>query len=157
MRSAVGPQSVNSAVSFLLCADQKLCLQPVDFDGDVNLFHFVLLRCVGKGAFGKVDTTPSCPIFAILILCLGPSGPAQADEGTVRSQVHQQGEVRQNEGSPKCHTGATAARGGASRLDSIPQPDPHTNISSPCALDRPPLYRQSTIRLPRRRELLLRP
>ncbi|EGN91988.1 hypothetical protein SERLA73DRAFT_191774 [Serpula lacrymans var. lacrymans S7.3] len=28
--------------------------QPVDFDGDANLFHFVLLRCVGKGAFGKV-------------------------------------------------------------------------------------------------------
>lgn len=28
--------------------------QPVDFDGEVNLFHFVLLRCVGKGAFGKV-------------------------------------------------------------------------------------------------------
>jgi serine/threonine kinase 32 len=28
--------------------------QPVDFDGDINLFHFVLLRCVGKGAFGKV-------------------------------------------------------------------------------------------------------
>ncbi|KIJ61970.1 hypothetical protein HYDPIDRAFT_95500 [Hydnomerulius pinastri MD-312] len=27
---------------------------PVDFEGDVNLFHFVLLRCVGKGAFGKV-------------------------------------------------------------------------------------------------------
>nr|GAT42988.1 AGC/YANK protein kinase [Mycena chlorophos] len=27
---------------------------PVDFDGDVTLFHFVLLRCVGKGAFGKV-------------------------------------------------------------------------------------------------------
>lgn len=28
--------------------------QPVDFEGDINLFHFVLLRCVGKGAFGKV-------------------------------------------------------------------------------------------------------
>lgn len=28
--------------------------QPIDFEGDVNLFHFVLLRCVGKGAFGKV-------------------------------------------------------------------------------------------------------
>ncbi|KAF9245341.1 kinase-like domain-containing protein [Melanogaster broomeanus] len=27
---------------------------PVDFEGDINLFHFVLLRCVGKGAFGKV-------------------------------------------------------------------------------------------------------
>lgn len=28
--------------------------QPIDFDGEANLFHFVLLRCVGKGAFGKV-------------------------------------------------------------------------------------------------------
>lgn len=28
--------------------------QPVDFEGEVNLFHFILLRCVGKGAFGKV-------------------------------------------------------------------------------------------------------
>lgn len=40
--------------------------QPIDFDGDVNLFHFVLLRCVGKGAFGKVSRlstalTPTCP------------------------------------------------------------------------------------------------
>ncbi|KAJ7583388.1 kinase-like domain-containing protein [Mycena floridula] len=27
---------------------------PIDFDSEVNLFHFSLLRCVGKGAFGKV-------------------------------------------------------------------------------------------------------
>lgn len=27
---------------------------PVDFDSEVNLFHFFLLRSVGKGAFGKV-------------------------------------------------------------------------------------------------------
>ncbi|KLO17120.1 kinase-like protein [Schizopora paradoxa] len=27
---------------------------PVDFDGDVNLFHFEMHRAVGKGAFGKV-------------------------------------------------------------------------------------------------------
>ena len=38
--------------------------QPVDFDSEVNLFHFELHRAVGKGAFGKVscrntpDTTP---------------------------------------------------------------------------------------------------
>ncbi|KAI9508187.1 AGC/YANK protein kinase [Russula earlei] len=33
-----------------------VCCRPqvIDFDADVNLFHFVLLRCVGKGAFGKV-------------------------------------------------------------------------------------------------------
>ena len=27
---------------------------PVDFDGEVTLYHFDLLRAVGKGAFGKV-------------------------------------------------------------------------------------------------------
>jgi len=27
---------------------------PIDFDGEANLFHFLLLRSVGKGAFGKV-------------------------------------------------------------------------------------------------------
>ncbi|KAG8965660.1 hypothetical protein FRC03_000295 [Tulasnella sp. 419] len=33
-----------------------VCCKPevVDFDGEVNLFHFILLRSVGKGAFGKV-------------------------------------------------------------------------------------------------------
>ncbi|GFZ46109.1 hypothetical protein JCM24511_04355 [Saitozyma sp. JCM 24511] len=32
------------------------CCKPeaIDFDGEVNLFHFYLLRSVGKGAFGKV-------------------------------------------------------------------------------------------------------
>jgi len=34
----------------VLCCRQK----PIDFDGEVNLFHFSLLRNVGKGAFGKV-------------------------------------------------------------------------------------------------------
>lgn len=28
--------------------------QPIDFDGEVTLFHFRLLKVVGKGAFGKV-------------------------------------------------------------------------------------------------------
>ncbi|TFY83539.1 hypothetical protein EWM64_g482 [Hericium alpestre] len=30
------------------------CSAPVDFNGEVNLFHFDLHRAVGKGAFGKV-------------------------------------------------------------------------------------------------------
>lgn len=34
----------------LLCC----CSDPVDFDGEVDLFHFHLHRAVGKGAFGKV-------------------------------------------------------------------------------------------------------
>lgn len=28
--------------------------EPVDFEGEVNLYHFDLHRAVGKGAFGKV-------------------------------------------------------------------------------------------------------
>ena len=39
-------------------AHEPTSSQPVDFEGDVNLFHFVLLRCVGKGAFGKVRSSP---------------------------------------------------------------------------------------------------
>ena len=38
---------------------------PVDFDGEVTLYHFDLLRAVGKGAFGKVfmsHITPLCLI-----------------------------------------------------------------------------------------------
>ena len=38
--------------------------QPIDFDGEVTLFHFRLLKVVGKGAFGKVCPAPSptaCP------------------------------------------------------------------------------------------------
>ena len=47
-----------------------LVVQPVDFDGDVNLFHFVLLRCVGKGAFGKVPPNFLLPLshFSVSIV-----------------------------------------------------------------------------------------
>ncbi len=32
------------------------CSDPVNFDGEVDLYHFDLHRAVGKGAFGKVRT-----------------------------------------------------------------------------------------------------
>jgi len=36
------------------------CLStPVDYEGEVNLYRFDLHRVVGKGAFGKVSTSPS--------------------------------------------------------------------------------------------------
>ena len=43
------------------------CLStPVDFEGEVNLYHFDLHRVVGKGAFGKVSIyllpSPFCPL-----------------------------------------------------------------------------------------------
>lgn len=54
----------------------KANVQAIDFDGEVNLFHFYLLRSVGKGAFGKVIQAP------YLCLCrrlnqIGPGRTAQ--------------------------------------------------------------------------------
>jgi hypothetical protein len=46
------------ALSFLLLFRPNLPFKVIDFDADVNLFHFMLLRCVGKGAFGKVPFSP---------------------------------------------------------------------------------------------------
>jgi hypothetical protein len=42
---------------FVLISPSKV----IDFDADVNLFHFMLLRCVGKGAFGKVPFSQGHP------------------------------------------------------------------------------------------------
>lgn len=33
------------------------CSEPINFDGEVDLYHFDLHRAVGKGAFGKVSIT----------------------------------------------------------------------------------------------------
>lgn len=63
-------------------------IKPVDFDGDVNLFHFVLLRCVGKGAFGKVclikclKTTSN---YLNISFILGPRRTTQTDQRAIRS------------------------------------------------------------------------
>ena len=63
-------------------------LQPIDFDGEVNLFHFVLLRSVGKGAFGKVSDPTSRPPVETDASCPGPSSATQADTRTLCPQVH---------------------------------------------------------------------
>jgi serine/threonine kinase 32 len=36
-------------------------LQKIDFDGPVTLYHFSLLRSIGKGAFGKVPHVTIVP------------------------------------------------------------------------------------------------
>lgn len=83
--------------------------QPVDFEGDVNLFHFVLLRCVGKGAFGKVPRHP-IPRAPDSPRPLGPHGPAQTDPRALRTQVHQQVKVRQDEGRRQHRPRASSPR-----------------------------------------------
>jgi hypothetical protein len=55
---AVDPLLVCNATVMSSFPDLRVILaplQPIDFDGDTNLFHFALLRSVGKGAFGKVQ------------------------------------------------------------------------------------------------------
>ena len=49
------------ALSFLLYYLLIFPSKVIDFDADVNLFHFMLLRCVGKGAFGKVPFAEGYP------------------------------------------------------------------------------------------------
>ena len=49
------------------------CLStPVDFEGEVSLYHFDLHRVVGKGAFGKVSISPSLCDFSYLDLVASP-------------------------------------------------------------------------------------
>lgn len=101
-------------VHFPVSRAKTLCdLQPIDFDGDVNLFHFVLLRSVGKGAFGKVGNPPfprrsAEPTF----FAPGPSSAAQADTRTLCPQVHKQGKMCKDEGSRQHHPGTPPSRRG---------------------------------------------
>lgn len=44
------------------------CSVPVDFDGEVNLYHFDLHRAVGKGAFGKVCVFKLSFLFLFFVL-----------------------------------------------------------------------------------------
>ena len=86
--------------------------QPIDFDGEVTLFHFRLLKVVGKGAFGKV-----CPALLpdrsfSTSVSPGPNGSTQTDPSNVRAQVHQQVKGCEDEGGWKHHPRAQASREG---------------------------------------------
>ena len=85
--------------------------EPVDFDGEVNLYHFDLHRAVGKGAFGKVsDQIPLTHLSCLpFILPTGQSRRVQTNQKTLRSQVHRQGQMHQAEGCRQCHPGAQAS------------------------------------------------
>ena len=64
------PLILNPFVDLLFSeCDMGCCFSnPVDFDGEVTLYHFDLLRAVGKGAFGKVFI----PLFTPLCLVCSP-------------------------------------------------------------------------------------
>jgi hypothetical protein len=94
----------------------------VDFDGPVDLYHFYLLRAVGKGAFGKVrvvqhkQTKVRHPASQ-----QGRAGLRDADAllalaESLCAQVHQQGQVRQDAGGQQHHPGAASARGNGEPL-----------------------------------------
>ena len=61
----------------------------IDFDADVNLFHFMLLRCVGKGAFGKVPFLGGYPnLLTNQTLFPGSRRSTQTDTRLVCPQIH---------------------------------------------------------------------
>lgn len=55
--------------------DMGCCFSnPVDFDGEVTLYHFDLLRAVGKGAFGKVFMSQFAPLCLVCSFLLNRCG-----------------------------------------------------------------------------------
>ena len=53
------------------------CSDPVNFDGEVDLYHFDLHRAVGKGAFGKVGGHAQlCPDSCVSNSQTGPGSRA---------------------------------------------------------------------------------
>ena len=71
-----------------------LLFQPIDFDGEVNLFHFILLRCVGKGAFGKVRF--STPITRPSYLILAAPRSALSNTSRLGSSMRSSTSTRRN-------------------------------------------------------------
>ena len=108
--------------------------QPIDFDGEVTLFHFRLLKVVGKGAFGKVCPTLSLDRPPSPRMSPGPNGSTQTDPGNVRAQVYQQNEGREDEGGGQYHPGAEASREGRPQA---PHHSPPTELICACRLTTP--------------------
>ena len=103
------------------------CTEPVNFDGEVDLFHFDLHRAVGKGAFGKVRTwlIVSVLLFTpsdLPLARLGSCRRAQTVQETLCPQIHRQGKMHQAEGNCQHHPGETAIGGGT--YISHPRPRP---------------------------------
>lgn len=86
--------------------------EPVDFDGEVNLYHFDLHRAVGKGAFGKVCERLTPFAFRLLTLLAGQSSRTQAYQEVVRPQIHRESKVCTPEGCCQCYPRTQATRGG---------------------------------------------
>ena len=70
---------------------------------------------MGKGAFGKVTFLRRPNLLCQPNLLSGSRCSAQADTRSVRAEIHQQNQVRSNEGRRQCHSGAALARGGVPR------------------------------------------
>lgn len=65
------------------------CTDPVDFDGEVDLYHFDLHRAVGKGAFGKVcPSATHVHYIPVSLARAGSSGRTQEVKAALRSKVH---------------------------------------------------------------------
>lgn len=91
--------------------------EPVDYNGEVNLFHFDLHRAVGKGAFGKVSRylllLPD-PFTSCSINFPGAGRRAQTHQETLCPQIHRQITMHSTKGRCQHHPGASSSRRGSS-------------------------------------------
>lgn len=141
--------------------------QPIDFDAEVNLFHFNLLRCVGKGAFGKVcigllwggglfpRTHPRqrrSESFSTSRRRI--STPSNTSTRPVASSRKPSQISSRREGCSK-RSVATLEKTPSACCSHLSVFNSHNPLSY-SLLDRSPIYRQPALCLPRRRKLLFR-
>ena len=126
--------------------------QPIDFDGEVNLFHFLLLRCVGKGAFGKVGLSFLCILYSYFILFLKVRvvQHKQTSELYALKYINKAKCVKMKAVPNVIQERRLLEEVRSSHFTPLLSPDPFFHTG------RPSLYRQPAVCISRRRELFLR-
>ena len=143
-------------------------IKPIDFDAEVTLFHFNLLRCVGKGAFGKV-----CAAFLLAhchssFRCHRRSGSFSTSRRRISTPSNTSTRLVASGRKPSqtssrresCSKRSVATLQSPSHLSTCGRHPVSVSAYSPSRnipIDRSPFHRQLALCLPRRRKLLLRP
>ena len=135
-------------------AEMGCCFsEPVDFDGEVNLYHFELHRAVGKGAFGKVSFHHHSVVPDPHRAHRSASSNTNGRKSSMPSSTSTRHGVLSRRPSP------TLSRSGGCWKRSVVRAtaDPN-NVSNlrGRVVDRPPLRRELALCFPGRRELFLR-
>lgn len=128
---------------FTVCEMGCCFSEPVDFDGEVTLYHFDLHRAVGKGAFGKV-CPPTSPFHRNLISHRCGSSSISAPKHFMPSNTSTKLVAFARRLLPTLFK-----NGDFSRRFVVYRPSVFSQNLMPLPPDRPPIHCQFTICFPR--------